>query len=91
LLAGRLILQSVTQHLLASQHRHHIFRRARTFGFLHEVDRLRKLGLAYGGSLDNAVVINGASYLDGMVLRRCRESRCLPMKWDVREKVAAVA
>ncbi len=33
--------------------------RARTFGFLHEVDHLRKLGLARGGSLDNAIVIDG--------------------------------
>jgi UDP-3-O-[3-hydroxymyristoyl] N-acetylglucosamine deacetylase len=31
--------------------------RARTFGFLHEVDKLRESGLAQGGSLDNAVVI----------------------------------
>lgn len=33
--------------------------RARTFGFLHEVDHLRQMGLARGGSLDNAVVIDG--------------------------------
>ncbi len=33
--------------------------RARTFGFLHEVEGLRKMGLARGGSLDNAVVIDG--------------------------------
>jgi UDP-3-O-[3-hydroxymyristoyl] N-acetylglucosamine deacetylase len=31
--------------------------RARTFGFAHEVDQLRRMGLARGGSLDNAVVI----------------------------------
>jgi UDP-3-O-[3-hydroxymyristoyl] N-acetylglucosamine deacetylase len=31
--------------------------RARTFGFAHEVERLRSMGLARGGSLDNAVVI----------------------------------
>ncbi len=31
--------------------------RARTFGFAHEVEALRKMGLARGGSLDNAVVI----------------------------------
>ncbi len=30
---------------------------ARTFGFLHEVNQLRAMGLALGGSLDNAVVI----------------------------------
>lgn len=33
--------------------------RARTFGFLHEVDMMRKAGLARGGSLENAVVIDG--------------------------------
>jgi UDP-3-O-[3-hydroxymyristoyl] N-acetylglucosamine deacetylase len=31
--------------------------RARTFGFEHEVEQLRKMGLARGGSLENAVVI----------------------------------
>jgi UDP-3-O-[3-hydroxymyristoyl] N-acetylglucosamine deacetylase len=31
--------------------------RARTFGFEHEVAALRKMGLALGGSLDNAVVV----------------------------------
>ena len=30
---------------------------ARTFGFAHEVEALRKMGLARGGSLDNAVVV----------------------------------
>ncbi|MBW2091885.1 MAG: UDP-3-O-[3-hydroxymyristoyl] N-acetylglucosamine deacetylase, partial [Deltaproteobacteria bacterium] len=32
--------------------------RARTFGFLHEVEYLKKNGLARGGSLDNAIVID---------------------------------
>lgn len=32
--------------------------RARTFGFLHEVEFLKSYGLAKGGSLDNAVVID---------------------------------
>ena len=31
--------------------------RARTFGFEHEVEQLRKMGLAKGGSLENAIVI----------------------------------
>ncbi|RMD60823.1 MAG: UDP-3-O-acyl-N-acetylglucosamine deacetylase, partial [Alphaproteobacteria bacterium] len=43
--------------------------RARTFGFLHEVDQLRRMGLARGGSLDNAVVINGESVLNEGGLR----------------------
>jgi UDP-3-O-[3-hydroxymyristoyl] N-acetylglucosamine deacetylase len=33
--------------------------RARTFGFMAEVNRLREAGLALGGSLDNAVVVDG--------------------------------
>jgi UDP-3-O-[3-hydroxymyristoyl] N-acetylglucosamine deacetylase len=33
--------------------------RARTFGFLAEVDRLRAAGRALGGSLDNVIVIDG--------------------------------
>lgn len=32
---------------------------ARTFGFLHEVEYLKRLGLARGGSLDNVVVLDG--------------------------------
>lgn len=43
--------------------------RARTFGFLHEVDRLREAGLAQGGSLDNAVVIDGEQVLNEGGLR----------------------
>jgi UDP-3-O-[3-hydroxymyristoyl] N-acetylglucosamine deacetylase len=43
--------------------------RARTFGFLHEVDQLRAAGLARGGSLDNAVVISGHQVLNSEGLR----------------------
>ncbi|MBL6934059.1 MAG: UDP-3-O-acyl-N-acetylglucosamine deacetylase [Alphaproteobacteria bacterium] len=43
--------------------------RARTFGFLHEVDDLRAAGLALGGSLDNAVVISGDQVLNEGGLR----------------------
>ena len=32
--------------------------RARTFGFLHEVEYMKRYGLALGGTLDNAVVID---------------------------------
>lgn len=32
--------------------------RARTFGFVHEVEYLRSRGLALGGSLDNAIVVD---------------------------------
>ena len=37
---------------------------ARTFGFLHEVTALRQQGLALGGSLDNAVVIDGEKIMN---------------------------
>lgn len=42
--------------------------KARTFGFLHEVEALQKNGLARGGSLDNAVVIgqDGVMNRDGL-------------------------
>lgn len=43
--------------------------RARTFGFLHEVEGLRKMGLARGGSLDNAVVISGDTVMNAEGLR----------------------
>lgn len=32
--------------------------RARTFGFKHEIEQLHKMGLAKGGSLDNAILID---------------------------------
>ena len=43
--------------------------RARTFGFLHEVEELRAAGLARGGSLDNAVVVSGDTVLNEGGLR----------------------
>ncbi len=43
--------------------------RARTFGFLHEVEQLRKSGLAKGGSLDNAVVVSGDKVINEDGLR----------------------
>ena len=42
---------------------------ARTFGFLHELERLRAEGLAQGGSLDNAVVVSGDKVLNEGGLR----------------------
>jgi UDP-3-O-[3-hydroxymyristoyl] N-acetylglucosamine deacetylase len=47
--------------------------RARTFGFLHEVDRMRAAGLARGGSLDNAVVIDGDQVMNQGGLRYADE------------------
>jgi UDP-3-O-[3-hydroxymyristoyl] N-acetylglucosamine deacetylase len=43
--------------------------RARTFGFLHEVDALRAAGLARGASLDNAIVVTGDGVLNEGGLR----------------------
>lgn len=42
----------------------------RTFGFLAEVEALRAMGLARGGSMDNAVVIDGDRILNPEGLRR---------------------
>lgn len=43
--------------------------RARTFGFAEEVDQLRRMGLARGGSLENAVVVSGDQILNDEGLR----------------------
>jgi UDP-3-O-[3-hydroxymyristoyl] N-acetylglucosamine deacetylase len=42
---------------------------ARTFGFLHEVEMLRGMGLARGGSMDNALVFDGDGLLNPEGLR----------------------
>ncbi len=47
--------------------------RARTFGFMHEVEQLRALGLARGGSLDNVVVIENDRVINPGGLRMERE------------------
>jgi len=51
----------------------HVFEReissARTFGFLHEVEYMKRYGLARGGSLDNAVVIDENKVLNDEGLR----------------------
>ena len=51
----------------------HVFEReisrARTFGFLHEVEYMKRYGLARGGSLDNAVVIDESKVLNDEGLR----------------------
>lgn len=43
--------------------------RARTFGFLHEVQYLRSQGLAQGGSLENAIVLDQSKVLNPEGLR----------------------
>jgi UDP-3-O-[3-hydroxymyristoyl] N-acetylglucosamine deacetylase len=47
--------------------------RARTFGFLEEVERMRAAGLARGGSLDNAVVVSDGKVLNTGGLRYADE------------------
>lgn len=43
--------------------------RARTFGFMHDVETLRKAGLVRGGSLDNAIVMDSYHILNEDGLR----------------------
>ena len=43
--------------------------RARTFGFLHEVEALRNAGLGQGGTLDNVVVVDGDEVMNAGGLR----------------------
>jgi UDP-3-O-[3-hydroxymyristoyl] N-acetylglucosamine deacetylase len=43
--------------------------RARTFGFMHDVERLREDGLALGGGLDNALVLDEYRLLNADGLR----------------------
>ncbi|MCG1041353.1 UDP-3-O-acyl-N-acetylglucosamine deacetylase [Mycetohabitans sp. B8] len=43
--------------------------RARTFGFAHEVEMMRELGLARGGSMDNAIVLDEYRVLNNDGLR----------------------
>lgn len=46
-----------------------MFSRARTFGFLKDIEALRSMGLARGGSLDNAVLVDGDKILNKEGLR----------------------
>ncbi len=43
--------------------------RARTFGFVSEIEQLKAMGLAKGGSLDNAIVLSGDEILNEEGLR----------------------
>ena len=47
--------------------------RARTFGFIHEVETLRQHGLAQGGSLENAIVMDEHRILNAEGLRYADE------------------
>lgn len=60
--------QRFSTSLLNGNFRHDIAH-ARTFGFAHEVEFLRKNGLALGGSLENAIVLDQAGILNPGGLR----------------------
>ena len=60
--------QSGTVQLDDGSFRRHVAP-ARTFGFLEEVEALRRHGFARGGSLDNAIVLDGARVLNEGGLR----------------------
>lgn len=47
--------------------------RARTFGFLHEIEALQKAGLALGGSLENAIVLDAFRVINEGGLRYADE------------------
>ncbi|HEY1504177.1 MAG TPA: UDP-3-O-acyl-N-acetylglucosamine deacetylase [Stellaceae bacterium] len=66
--SGAIRQQELSYELDAENFKHEISR-ARTFGFLDEVERLRQAGLARGGSLENAVVISGDRVLNKEGLR----------------------
>ncbi len=53
------VIQNITKKVFKKQ-----IAPARTFGFLEEVEQLRKNGLALGGSLKNAVVLTSTGYLN---------------------------
>lgn len=46
-----------------------MFCRARTFGFLKDIEALRSIGLARGGSLDNAILVDGEKIVNKDGLR----------------------
>ena len=60
--------QSYEVQLLNGNFKHDIAE-ARTFGFLHEVEWMRSQGLALGGSLDNAIVLDQNGVMNPAGLR----------------------
>ncbi len=66
--SGAIRQQELSYDLDVENFKHEISR-ARTFGFLDEVERMRQAGLARGGSLENAVVISGDRVLNKEGLR----------------------
>ncbi len=71
--------------MLSDSFRHELSR-ARTFGFLHEVEALQAAGLARGGSMENAVVISGDTVLNEGGLRfddECARHKALDCVGDL--------
>ena len=60
--------QALSLRLTPESFRHELAR-ARTFALAEEIDQLRAAGLAQGGSLDNAVVVDQARVLNPTGLR----------------------
>ncbi|HTH97772.1 MAG TPA: UDP-3-O-acyl-N-acetylglucosamine deacetylase [Stellaceae bacterium] len=67
--ASHAIGRQSTDIVVAAQGFRDEIARARTFGFLHEVEQMRAAGLARGGSLDNAIVVDGDTVLNEEGLR----------------------
>lgn len=77
--------QSLFVDMLADSFREKLSR-ARTFGFLHEVEALQAAGLARGGSIENAVVISGDTVLNEGGLRfddECARHKALDCVGDL--------
>ena len=77
--------QSLFVDMLADSFREKLSR-ARTFGFLHEVEALQAAGLARGGSMENAVVISGDTVLNEGGLRfddECARHKALDCVGDL--------
>lgn len=66
---NKLIGRQKYTHSLTESHYRSDIATARTFGFLPEIEQLKKLGFARGGSLDNAIVIDGDKILNPEGLR----------------------
>ena len=60
--------QALSLRLTPDSFRHELAR-ARTFALAEEIDQMRAAGLAHGGSLDNAVVVDKARVLNPAGLR----------------------
>jgi UDP-3-O-[3-hydroxymyristoyl] N-acetylglucosamine deacetylase len=66
--SGAIARQSSEMELVEGTFKNELSR-ARTYGFLHEVDALRAAGLARGASLDNSIVVTGDGILNEGGLR----------------------